>query len=769
MRTRSLVFVGVLVMSACNPEPQTCDQGLTLCDSQCLELTTSPLACGACGVTCDDNQRCMNGACVTGCQLALEFDEPGAVYGCYVCDPSRSTTALSPREDGSLCEYGICHDAHCEVRCFIDGGVIDTATINPENPCEQCTPGTSTSSWSSTTDGVSCGNTKVCHDGACVDGCFIDGSSWSPGALNQTNPCEQCSPQVSKLAWTPVANGLSCGGTGMACANGTCAVACNIVGNTTYASGTLNPANACQRCDPNTSTTTWTPVELGTSCGGGMICENEHCLDACFIDGGVTLNGVTNWPNTCEFCDTSLSTTSWQLHPDGYTCGTASFCFSNQCLFGCRINNATYTRGTVNPANPCEFCSPFTDSASWTAVDAGTVCGNGQVCNGNTCGAGCFVDNMTWTTGAVNPMNACEVCAPGISTTAWSMRASGEACGSGLICGSGTCAAQCFINGTLIADNALDPANSCERCIAAQSTTTWSSIADGTSCGAGHVCSTGACNTGCFIAQAFIDAGVSNSINACETCDPASSTTSWSALDDGASCGSGVICENHACVSKCVIEGGFIDAGAIDPSTLCRACLPATSTSEYSLRGIAPLLTPGTDITAQGWSVARLTPWSLTDDGGVIVLSTGTTGSTGGQQLLYRRISATGGPFTLRVDWRVDAVNPHNTLDSAAAIFGRYVSFVDSTDRAQMVYLDAVNVGWADDTQSAAVGNIDGGFHLYELSVDADAGARFSVDGVQRLSRANFATNGVIAIGDQTNDSNVDSTITVRSVTLVCQ
>jgi hypothetical protein len=40
---------------------------------------------------------------------------------------------------------------------------------------------------------------------------------------------------------------------------------------------------------------------------------------------------------------------------------------------------------------------------------------------------------------------------------------------------------------------------------------------------------------------------------------------------------------------------------------------------------------------------------------------------------------------------------------------------------------------------------------------------------VARLARGNFTTNGVIALGDQTNDANVDSTLSVRSVSLVCQ
>jgi MYXO-CTERM domain-containing protein len=56
-----------------------------------------------------------------------------------------------------------------------------------------------------------------------------------------------------------------------------------VVGGTAYASGTTNPANACQVCDPSTSTTAWSDQSDGTACPGGT-CEAGVCNAV--ADGG---------------------------------------------------------------------------------------------------------------------------------------------------------------------------------------------------------------------------------------------------------------------------------------------------------------------------------------------------------------------------------------------------------------------------------------------------------------------------------------------------
>lgn len=182
------------------------------------------------------------------------------------------------------------------------------------------------------------------------------------------------------------------------------------------------------------------------------------------------------------------------------------------------------------------------------------------------------------------------------------------------------------------------------------------------------------------------------------------------------------------------------------------------------------LLTGGTDVVAQGWKVVMQAPATLSNGADYVHLQTSPNGQTSGQLLLrYPAAFELGQPFKLQVVMLVESVNPHNQLDSAAAIMGSFTPTVGtSQDRAEMIYLDSAAVGWADDTQRFAVPIVNGAYHTYELSVDAAGAARLTVDGVAALTRTGFVFNGDLAIGDQTNDPNVDSAIQIRSVTKLC-
>ncbi len=184
------------------------------------------------------------------------------------------------------------------------------------------------------------------------------------------------------------------------------------------------------------------------------------------------------------------------------------------------------------------------------------------------------------------------------------------------------------------------------------------------------------------------------------------------------------------------------------------------------------LLVGGRELAAQGWLTASQAPSTLSDGPDYTQLQTTTTASaqTGGQLLIYHPAAVElDQPFKLQVVMLVEQVSPHNPLDSAAAILGSFMPTVgNNTDRAQMIYLDAARLGWADDSQSFAAPVVNGAYHTYELSVDASRVARVTVDGTPALMRNNFSTNGTIALGDQTNEPNLDGTVRIRSVTLLC-
>lgn len=173
---------------------------------------------------------------------------------------------------------------------------------------------------------------------------------------------------------------------------------------------------------------------------------------------------------------------------------------------------------------------------------------------------------------------------------------------------------------------------------------------------------------------------------------------------------------------------------------------------------------------AQGWLVAQQESATLTQAADHVRLVTATTAGRGAQLLLYRPSTLpTSEPFAVQVELLLESVSPHNALDAAAAILASFTPpFGASAERAQMIYLDANALGWADDTQSHAVAIANGGYHTFRLSVDAAKTLRVAIDGVPALSRASFATNGTLAIGDQTNDPNVEATLRLRKVTRLC-
>ena len=214
------------------------------------------------------------------------------------------------------------------------------------------------------------------------------------------------------------------------------------------------------------------------------------------------------------------------------------------------------------------------------------------------------------------------------------------------------------------------------------------------------------------------------------------------------------------------IDAAAIDAGsdaAVDGAADAAPDAPTCPTT---------LLTGGSDLAAQGWTVIMQGPATVSYGADHVRLQTTTTaGANVGGQLLIRRADAVpiGQPFAIEIVMQVEAVDPHNPLDAGAAILAVFTPpFGNAFERGQMIYLDAARIGFADDSQAMALPVTDGAYHTYRLAVDAAGAASLAVDGVLRLARAGFVVDGAITIGDQTNDPRVDGTVRIRSVTRMC-
>ena len=68
-------------------------------------------------------------------------------------------------------------------------------------------------------------------------------------------------------------------------------------------SGTENPENSCEKCQPNDSQVGWSPAANGVSCGVGLTCHDGHCCDY-NCDGKVC--GDDGCGGVCGECQDSL-------------------------------------------------------------------------------------------------------------------------------------------------------------------------------------------------------------------------------------------------------------------------------------------------------------------------------------------------------------------------------------------------------------------------------------------------------------------------------
>lgn len=207
------------------------------------------------------------------------------------------------------------------------------------------------------------------------------------------------------------------------------------------------------------------------------------------------------------------------------------------------------------------------------------------------------------------------------------------------------------------------------------------------------------------------------------------------------------------------VDAAAIDTPAIDTPPACKP---------------TPLLIGGTDVAEQGWTVIMNGPATLTNGADFVELTTTTTGNAGGQLLLSRpSVVSTTDPFKLAIVMKVLSVSPHqpDPLDAAVAIMPSFTpQFGTTPERAQMFSIESGKISCADDKPSASVNLVDSAFHTYTLAVDAAHQMTLTIDDQTSptLTRDAVATDGTIAIGDQTNDTGFDASMQIRSVTKLC-
>lgn len=355
------------------------------------------------------------------------------------------------------------------------------------------------------------------------------------------------------------------------------------IGGSSYQNGTANPQNACQVCDFTKSPTEWSVTNEGQSCGAHAVCHSGACASGCFIDNAFVAEAALDPNESCHQCTPTKDTAAWSSRADGEGCGNGQICIAGKCGTACLINGKSIPTGTVDPSNACNACKPGTSTSAWSPLVDGTKCGANDYCSANVCTYGCFIGGVVYPGWATNPANACQLCDTSASSTSWTNHDTIVGCTSAEVCHAGSCQSGCMIANVYQAPQTLNPNNACQRCAPSTNTSQWSNVDSVSGCGSGQVCHTGSCQTGCVIGNVYYAGGALNPANACQTCQPATNTSTWTNTDSVTGCGSGQVCRAGSCQAGCIIDAVYYPDNAPNtPSLGCGSCKASTSTTAWT-------------------------------------------------------------------------------------------------------------------------------------------------------------------------------------------
>ena len=490
-------------MGACRNEPladgERCGAGMSYCcGGECVDTTSSELACGASCTVCGANMECLAGDCaclagfqdcdamVSGCESNRMTDENNC-GGCGTrCPMGRScvagtcATCAGPGDCGDMlgctsdmCTGGMCSNPIIAVNCVISSACYAAGARNPANSCQECDPSRSTMAWSPRTGGcddgaaagcgscagTTCTTARTCNDGL---GCTVDACNDTTGACTVTPSAGSC-----------------------------------VIAGVCYADGTVNPTNSCQECRTSSSTMAWS-MRTGRCndgntagcgmCSGGMCTTASTCNDAqpCTIDtcndstgactfplipgqcliGGTCFMGMTRNPsNQCEICDPMRANMAWSPMMDGTSCGMTTSTGCNP-VTGAPVCSYMGTQMVTSHTCRSGACMTSTMGVSCMRPTDGTACEDSVFCNGrDTCSGGtCSVhagDPCTGMTVCNEGGDYCEACGQRFQPCCY-----GRGCNSPSVCcgsGLGICF-ECCTNSDCPDASWQCISNACEYC-----------------------------------------------------------------------------------------------------------------------------------------------------------------------------------------------------------------------------------------------------------------------------------------------------------------
>ncbi len=199
------------------------------------------------------------------------------------------------------------------------------------------------------------------------------------------------------------------------------------------------------------------------------------------------------------------------------------------------------------PALAEDLCKPAAP-LSQSKCTKDSQCCAGLVCQPvsgiNRCEPGCRIGGTFYTSGALNPANQCQSCQPAVSTTAFSGVASGTACNDGNACTrTDTCQNGTCTGANPVVCTAADQCHNVGTCSSSTGVCSNPAKANGTSCNDGNACTrTDTCQAGVCAGANPVICAASDQCHFAGTCSASTGVCSNPAKGNGTSCNDGNAC-----------------------------------------------------------------------------------------------------------------------------------------------------------------------------------------------------------------------------------
>jgi hypothetical protein len=417
---------------------ETCNGSSLACPSDVFQPSTT--VCRASAGVCDVAETC------TGASVTCPAD--GFASAATVCRP-----AAGPCDRAENCTGN-------GALCPADLKVADGTACNDGNACTRndiCTTGTCGGTAYGCDDGLACTADTCNGDGTCghtvaAGNCAIDGACYVAGAVNPNNQCQQCTPGTSQTGWTLRSNGTICRAAAGGCdvaevCDGT-SPACPADGfapTTTVCRASAGPCDVAETCT-GTSTAcpadTLAPTTTVCRAAAGACDLAETCTGTSAACPGDVLAPATTVcraaAGPCDVAETCtgasatcpadvLVPATTVCRPSAGPCDVAETCtgINAACPVDVFAPTTTVCRASAGPCDLAETCSGSSANcppdgflqASLECRPAAGPCDAVEVCSGTSadCPADAFAPASVIcraSTGLCDPAENCTGSAP---------------------------------------------------------------------------------------------------------------------------------------------------------------------------------------------------------------------------------------------------------------------------------------------------------------------------------------------------------------------